>query len=89
MPLTTCDFSVEVGIEGKMTSLHFRFSHQPGGIPVLVGIDSEHEEISCNVFKTIKEEPAIPKKRRRVNEEEYRRKKREIFYEEAESDSTE
>ena len=83
------DFTIEIdcGEENKHTTLYFRFSRVEGNAPVLTGVDSELSQFSVHVSRTLKSEEKVTK---RVMKEvlEYRKRKRELFYEEAEDEST-
>lgn len=85
--MSTCDFRVEIDCGEKHSTLFFRFSKVEGGAPVLCGVDTEHNEFTCHVVKTVKA-PKITRNEL-IERVEYRKRKREIFYEEAEGDSTE
>lgn len=88
--MSSADFEVQIDCGGKISTLSFRYSTVPGGVPVLLGVDSQFTEIGCHVFKTVKPESSEKvTKRRMIEVLEYRKKKRELFYEESEEDSTE
>lgn len=87
--MSSSDFCIELvsGKKQKRSTLFFRFSSKDGGVPIICGMDSELDEFSIHVTKTLKTTRAP--KRKREDEVTYRKQKRDLFYDEEESDSTE